>query len=55
MTDTRSVAETMRSTLSILSIRPKDESPDERKERKKALKEYRKVMKSTGSFMNFQI
>ncbi|KAL2724217.1 caldesmon [Vespula squamosa] len=42
LTDTRSVAETMKSTLSILSIRPKNESPDERKERKKALKEYRK-------------
>ncbi|XP_035721445.1 protein LTV1 homolog [Vespa mandarinia] len=41
-TDTRSVAETMKSTLSVLSIRPKDESPDERKKRKKALKEYRK-------------
>ncbi|XP_046473342.1 protein LTV1 homolog [Neodiprion pinetum] len=38
----RSVAETMKSTLSVLSIRPKDESPEDRKERKKALKEYRK-------------
>ncbi|XP_031845531.2 LTV1 ribosome biogenesis factor [Nomia melanderi] len=38
----QSVAETMKSTLSTLSIRPKDETPDERKERKKALKEYRK-------------
>lgn len=38
----RSVAETMKSTLSILSVRPKDETPEERKERKKALKEYRK-------------
>lgn len=41
-TGPRSVAETMRSTLSMLSIRPKDETPEERKERKKALKEYRK-------------
>ncbi|KAK2581269.1 hypothetical protein KPH14_008059 [Odynerus spinipes] len=39
---TQSIAETMKSTLSILSVRPKDESPEERKERKKALKEYRK-------------
>ncbi|XP_012253458.2 protein LTV1 homolog [Athalia rosae] len=38
----QSVAETMKSTLSILSIRPKDESPEDRKERKKALKDYRK-------------
>ncbi|VEN61185.1 unnamed protein product, partial [Callosobruchus maculatus] len=30
------------SQLSVLSIRPKDESPEERKERKKQLKEYRK-------------
>ncbi|XP_017878728.1 protein LTV1 homolog [Ceratina calcarata] len=37
----RSIAETMKSTLSILSIRPKGETPEERKERKKALKEYR--------------
>ncbi|KAJ9573525.1 hypothetical protein L9F63_009089 [Diploptera punctata] len=34
--------ESVMSTLSILSIRPKDESPTERSERKKALKEYRK-------------
>lgn len=40
----QSVAETMKSTLSILSIRPKDETPDEKRERKKALKEYRKVI-----------
>ncbi|XP_076296798.1 LTV1 ribosome biogenesis factor isoform X2 [Lasioglossum baleicum] len=38
----QSVAETMKSTLSILSIRPKDETAYERRERKKALKEYRK-------------
>lgn len=39
----RSVAETMKSTLSTLSVRPKDETPEERKQRKMALKEYRKV------------
>ncbi|XP_043270771.1 protein LTV1 homolog [Venturia canescens] len=38
----QSIAETMKSTLSVLSVRPKDETPDERKERKKALKNYRK-------------
>lgn len=38
----QSVAETMRSTLTTLSLRPKDESPEDRKERKKALKDYRK-------------
>ncbi|XP_076655731.1 LTV1 ribosome biogenesis factor [Halictus rubicundus] len=41
-TGPQSVAETMRSTLSMLSIRPKDETTEERRERKKALKEYRK-------------
>nr|XP_022914671.1 protein LTV1 homolog [Onthophagus taurus] len=30
------------STLSVLSIRPKDESPEEKKERKRLLKEYRR-------------
>lgn len=35
-------AESIISTLSSLSIRPKDESPQERRERKKLLKEYRK-------------
>ncbi|KPJ08097.1 Protein LTV1-like [Papilio machaon] len=35
-------AETVLSTLSVLSIRPKDESPEEKKERKRLLKEYRK-------------
>lgn len=39
----QSVAESRRSTLSILSIRPKDETSEEKKERKKLLKEYRKV------------
>ncbi|XP_017760072.1 PREDICTED: protein LTV1 homolog isoform X2 [Eufriesea mexicana] len=38
----RSIAESMKSTLSTLSVRPKNESSTERKERKKALKEYRK-------------
>ncbi|XP_034187473.1 LTV1 ribosome biogenesis factor isoform X2 [Osmia lignaria lignaria] len=38
----QSIAETMRSTLSTLSIRPKNETPEERKQRKRALKEYRK-------------
>lgn len=35
-------AKSIMSTLSTLSIRPKDESPEEKKERKKLLKEYRK-------------
>jgi protein LTV1 len=34
-------AESVLSTLSVLSIRPKDETPEEKKERKKLLKEYR--------------
>lgn len=38
----QSIAETMKSTLSTLSMRPKGETPEERKDRKKALKEYRK-------------
>lgn len=38
----RSIAETMKSTVSVLSVRPKGETPEERKERKKALKSYRK-------------
>ncbi|KAG7213301.1 hypothetical protein KM043_002600 [Ampulex compressa] len=38
----KSIAETMKSTVSILSVRPKGETPDDRKKRKKALKEYRK-------------
>lgn len=36
-------AETVISTLSTLSIRPKDETPEERKERKRLVKEYRRV------------
>ncbi|KAK3909131.1 Protein LTV1-like protein [Frankliniella fusca] len=35
-------AESVISTLSTLSIRPKDETPEERKQRKKMLKEYRR-------------
>ncbi|KAL6268759.1 hypothetical protein P5V15_001884 [Pogonomyrmex californicus] len=38
----QSVAESRKSTLSILSIRPKGETTDEKRERKKLLKEYRK-------------
>jgi len=38
----QSVAESRKSTLSVLSIRPKGETNYERKERKKLLKEYRK-------------
>lgn len=34
-------AESVISTLSVLSLRPKDETPEERRERKKLLKEYR--------------
>lgn len=34
-------AESILSTLSVLSLRPKDETPEERRERKKLLKEYR--------------
>ncbi|XP_047505856.1 protein LTV1 homolog [Pieris napi] len=40
--DGRTNAETVLSTLSVLSIRPKDEDPEEKKERKRLLKEYRK-------------
>ncbi|KAL3286944.1 hypothetical protein HHI36_001430 [Cryptolaemus montrouzieri] len=43
---TKSVgAQSIISHLSTLSIRPKDETPEDRKERKKALKEYRKERK----------
>lgn len=34
-------AESVISTLSVLSLRPRDETPEERRERKKLLKEYR--------------
>ncbi|XP_055378208.1 protein LTV1 homolog [Condylostylus longicornis] len=34
-------AKSMLSTLSVLSIRPKDETPEEKRERKRLLKEYR--------------
>ncbi|XP_072947908.1 protein LTV1 homolog [Epargyreus clarus] len=40
--DGRTNAESVLSTLSVLSIRPKDESAGEKKERKRLLKEYRK-------------
>ncbi|XP_053618389.1 protein LTV1 homolog [Plodia interpunctella] len=40
--DAKTNAESVLSTLSVLSIRPKDESPDEKRERKRLLKEYRK-------------
>ncbi|CAH0717641.1 unnamed protein product, partial [Brenthis ino] len=40
--DGQTNAETVLSTLSVLSIRPKDETPEEKKERKRLLKEYRK-------------
>ncbi|XP_046973559.1 protein LTV1 homolog [Vanessa cardui] len=40
--DGRTNAETVLSTLSVLSIRPKEETPEEKKERKRLLKEYRK-------------
>jgi protein LTV1 len=35
--------ESMVSALSVLSVRPKDETPEERSERKRALRQYRKV------------
>jgi protein LTV1 len=35
--------ESMVSALSVLSVRPKDEMPEERSERKRALRQYRKV------------
>jgi len=38
----QSVAESRKSTLSVLSVRPKGETTDDRRERKKQLKEYRK-------------
>ncbi|XP_011312242.1 protein LTV1 homolog [Fopius arisanus] len=37
-----SMAETMKSTLSVLSNRPKNETPEDKRERKKAIKEYRR-------------
>lgn len=40
--DGKTCAESVLSTLSVLSIRPKDETPDEKKERKRLLREYRK-------------
>ena len=40
-----SVAETLKSIVSELSVRPKDETPEERKERKQVLKLYRRERK----------
>lgn len=40
--DGQTNAETVLSTLSVLSIRPKDESQEEKRDRKRLLKEYRK-------------
>lgn len=34
-------AQSVLSTLSVLSLRPKDETPEEKRQRKKLLKEYR--------------
>jgi len=39
----KSSSKTVISALSVLSIRPKNEIPEEKLKRKKALKEYRKV------------
>lgn len=41
--DFESVAESRKSALSVLSIRPKGETSNERNKRKKLLKEYRRV------------
>lgn len=40
--DGKTHAESVLSTLTVLSIRPKDETSDEKKDRKRLLKEYRK-------------
>ncbi|KAI8433067.1 hypothetical protein MSG28_013925 [Choristoneura fumiferana] len=40
--DNATDADTVLSTLSVLSIRPKEETPEEKRERKRLLKEYRK-------------
>jgi hypothetical protein len=42
--------ESMVSALSVLSVRPKDETPEERSERKRALRQYRKVCNVTLYF-----
>jgi protein LTV1 len=42
--------ESMVSALSVLSVRPKDETPEERSERKRALRQYRKVCDMTLYF-----
>ncbi|XP_077302783.1 LTV1 ribosome biogenesis factor isoform X2 [Arctopsyche grandis] len=39
--DDESICESVMSTLSVLSLRPKNETPEEKKERKRLLKEYR--------------
>lgn len=44
--ETRSVI----STLSTISIRPKDETPEQRKERKQLVKEYRRVSSLVKSY-----
>jgi len=40
----QSVAESRKSTLSTLSVRPKGETTDAKRERKRMLKEYRRVI-----------
>jgi hypothetical protein len=42
--------ESVVSALSVLSVRPKDETPKERSERKRALRQYRKVCDMTLSY-----
>jgi protein LTV1 len=42
--------ESMVSALSVLSVRPKDETPEERSERKRALRQYRRVCDMTLYF-----
>jgi protein LTV1 len=42
--------DSMVSALSMLSVRPKDETPEERSERKRALRQYRKVCDMTLYF-----
>lgn len=50
--DDDSIGESVMTTLSILSLRPKDETPEDRKERKRLLKEFRqerRIEKKTNS------
>jgi protein LTV1 len=42
--------ESMVSALSVLSVRPKDETPAERSERKRALRQYRRVCSMTVNY-----